>query len=379
MYQLKRVQSKKDWEAFIDLPWSIYKDDPNWVPPLKVAVRDLLDVNKNPFFKHSYMRPIIAYKDGKVIGRIVGIIDENHNRFHKEQTALFGFFEAIDDSALAKLLLDDVADWAVSRGMKTLRGPLNPSTNHECGLLIEGFDDPPFVMMPYNPPYYAKLFESCGLSKSKDLFAYLIDKKTVRFSERLMAHIERLKQAKKVTFRSIKMKDFDREVDTILQIYNDAWESNWGFVPMDEEEFRHLAKDLKAVLDPRLLLIVDVAGEPAGFGLTLPDVNQAFKKIEDGKLFPLGLLKLLWYAKGPGRRKTINRMRILTLGVKRKYREFGLGPLLYSEYLRRGVELGYSSAEASWILEDNKPMNQALKHMCGKVSKLYRIYDKTVA
>ena len=171
MYQLKHVETKKDWSDFIDLPWSIYSNDSNWVPPLRMAVRDLLDVKKNPFFKHAYMHPIVAYKDGKCVGRILGVVDDVHNDFHKEKTAFFGFYECINDQKLANLLFDEVARWGKSKGMTGLRGPMNPSTNHECGLLVEGFDDPPSVMMTYNPDYYGKQLETWGLTKSKDMFA----------------------------------------------------------------------------------------------------------------------------------------------------------------------------------------------------------------
>lgn len=379
MYQIKPVETKAQWADFIDLPWTIYKDDPHWVPPLKMAVRDLLDVNKNPFFKHAYMELLVAYKDGKCVGRVVGVVDENHNKYHSETTAFFGFFEAIEDQKLVNQLMDSVAKWAKSKGMNTLRGPMNPSSNHECGLLVEGFNESPSIMMTYNPQYYVTLLEKWGLSKAKDLFAYDIDGRKVKFSDRLLAQSERLKQKGAVTFRPVKLNEFDREVDRILDIYNDAWEKNWGFVPMEPEEFRHMAKDLKMVMDPELCLIAEVRGEPVAFALTLPDVNQAMKKVKDGKLFPTGLLSLLWNTKGPGRKKTINRCRILTLGIKKAYREFGIGPLLYTEYFKRGPALGYPVGEASWILEDNIPMNKALALMCGERTKVYRIYDRTLS
>lgn len=379
MLQLKRIETKADWADFIDLPWDIYGSDPNWVPPLKIAVKDLLDVNKNPFFRHAYMYPLVAYRDGKRVGRIVGVVDDNHNRCHEEKTAFFGFFECVNDQKVAHKMLDEIAKWAKGRGMNTLRGPMNPSTNHECGLLVEGFNAPPSVMMTYNPPYYAKLLENWGLGKSKDLYAYDIDGRRASPSEKLLAQAERLKQGGRVTFRPVNTRDFEREVDLILDIYNDAWEKNWGFVPMDKEEFRHMAKDMKAILDPELLLIAEVRGEPAAFGLALPDVNQAIAKVRDGKLLPTGIFKLLWNTKGPGRRKTINRMRILTLGIRKAYRNYALGPLLYAEYFKRGPASGYQVGEASWILEDNKPMNSALAHMCGERTKVYRIYDRPLA
>ena len=378
MAELKPVVTKAEWSDFIELPWKVYGDDPNWVPPLRIAVRDLLDVNKNPFFKHAYMHPIVAYQNGQCVGRIVAVIDENHNRFHEEKTAFFGFFESMDDQKLANQLLDAAARWAKSKGMDTLRGPMNPSSNHECGLLVEGFQDPPTVMMTYNPPYYAKLFENWGLAKAKDLYAYQISG-NAKFSDRLLAHAERLRIRGSVRFRPVNMSEFDQELEKIQEIYNDAWEKNWGFVPMEPEEFRHMAKDMKAIIDPRLCLIAEVRGEIAGFALTLPDVNQAIKKVKNGKLLPTGLFKLLWNLKGPGRKKTINRCRILTLGIKKAYREAGIGPLLYTEYLKLGPSLGYYTGEASWILEDNKPMNKALEMMCGDRTKVYRVYDKKLA
>lgn len=377
MIELKPVITKKDWDTFIELPFQIYKGDPHWVPQLRIAVRDLLDVNKNPFFRHAQMKPLLAMRDGECVGRAVGIVDENHNQFHNEKVVFFGFYESINDASVTKLLLDEIVSWGKAKGMQTLRGPVSPSTNHECGLLVEGFDDSPFVMMTYNPPYYAQLLEACGLAKSKDLFAYNLARES-KFAERLVAQAERIKASGNIKLRPVNMSDFDGEVQRILEIYNDAWENNWGFVPMDPEEFRHLAKDMKMILDPRLLLIVEVGGEPAGFALTLPDVNQVFKKVPDGKLLPTGLFKLLWHLKGPGRRGTVNRLRILTLGIKKKFQTLGIGPVLYTEYFKMGPKLGYKVGEASWILEDNGPMNKALRLMSGDRSKVYRIYDRTL-
>lgn len=288
MYQLKTIENKSDWSDFINLPWKIYKGDPNWVPPLKIAVRDMLDVNKNPFFKHAFMYPVLAYRDGECVGRVIGVIDETHNKYHEEKTAFFGFFEAIKDQKLVNQLMDEVSRWAKSKGMTTFRGPMNPSTNYECGLLVEGFDDPPAVMMTYNPPYYGELLEKWGLSKSKDLFAYGLIADPTTFSDRLLAQAERIKKRGKITFRNPNMKIYDKEVDVLLDIYNDAWEKNWGFVPMDREEFHHMAKDLKLAIDPQLCLIAEVQGKPVGFALALPDINQAIKKVENGKTFTHG-------------------------------------------------------------------------------------------
>jgi hypothetical protein len=377
VFQIQEVKTKADWKTFIDLPWTIYHRDENWVPPLKIAVRDLLDVKKNPFFKHAEMYPLLCFQGKKCVGRVIGVVDEHHNRFHEEKTAFFGFFEAINDQQVTHLLLDEVAKWAKSKGMLSVSGPMNPSTNYECGLLVEGFSDPPAVMMTYNPPYYVQLIEKWGMEKSKDLFAYILSPKKP-MSDRLLRHAERIRKKESIVFRSINLRDFDREVDRVLKIYNDAWEKNWGFIPMEAEEFKHLAKDMKMIIDPNLCLVAEVRGEPAGFSLTLPDVNQVFKKVQDGKLFPSGLIKILWNLKGWGRKKTIDRCRVITLGIKREYRELGLGALFYVESHRRAGEGGYRAGEASWILEDNKPMNKALEQMCGERYKTYRIYQKSL-
>lgn len=379
MLQIKTVHTRKDWKDFIDLPWQIYQHEPNWVPPLKIAVRDLLNVNQNPFFRHAVMHPILVYRDAQCVGRAVGVIDDNYNRLHHENMAFFGFFETIHDQTVANTLLDEIAHWARSRGMKTLRGPVNPSMNHECGLLVEGFNDPPQVMMTYNPQYYPELIENWGMLKAKDLYAYQLVKGKANFSDRLIAQAERLRVRGSVHVRSVKMSEFSKEIESILEIYNDAWEKNWGFVPWEADEFRHMAKELKMIIDPELCLIAEVRGEPVGFALILPDVNQALKKIKNGKLFPFGIFKLFWNLKGPGKRATLDRCRIVTLGIKRNYREYGIGPIFYTECLKRGPALGYPTGEASWVLEDNRPMNKALELMGGKRYKVYRIYDRNLS
>ena len=384
MIQIRPVVNQKDWKDFIDLPWKIYEGDPNWVPPLRIAVREILDVNKNPFFKHSYMKPILAVKDNEVVGRIVGIIDENHNKVHQEKTGFFGFFECINQADVAQALVNEVNQWVKEWGMQTLRGPVNPSLNAEAALLVEGFDDPPLVMTTYNPPYYADLLESCGFSKAKDFFAYRIASNcpvhgTSKFSERLVRQCERLAEKSHIKFRSVDMKNFSKEAEAIKGIYNDAWSENWGFVPMEDDEFDHMVKELKMVLDPRLIIMAEVRGEPVAFGVALPDINQVFKKIPDGRLLPTGLLKLLWNLKGLGRKKTITRCRVIILGVKKEYMSLGLGPLLFNEYFRVAPIAGVPEGEASWILEDNKQMNKAARLMGGELTKRWRIYDRSTA
>ena len=376
MVEIQRVKSKADYNAFVDLPWSLYKNDPNWVPNLKIALHDIINVNKNPFFKHALFYPLLAKIDGKVVGRIAGVIDDRYNDFHDEQIAFFGFFESINDPAVSHALFEEVEEWARLKNMKSIMGPMNPSTNHECGLLVEGFDDPPNVMMTYNPEYYLPLIEAEGYSKAKDLLAFHLDY-SKKFSDRLKAHSERLRQTNRVTIRQVNMSDYENEVHKIREIYNDAWEKNWGFVPMNEEEFDHMAKDMKMILDPEFILLAEIGNEPIGFALALPDVNQALKKIPNGKLFPFGLLKLLWFLKGPGRKKALSRVRIVTLGIKKAYQEVGIGPMFYMDFLKTGAKKKLHG-EASWILEDNRPMVKALKFMNAEKYKAYRIFDKAL-
>jgi len=377
MIKIKRVKNSKDWKVFFDLPKMIYQENNYWVAPIELSVKEQLDVNKNPFFRHASMAAFLAYQNDQCVGRIVAVVDDNHNNFHKEQTAFFGYFESTNDQEVAKALLDQANAWAKEKDMKVLRGPVNLSTNNECGLLVEGFEDSPTVMMSYHLPYFQTLLENYGFKKSKDLLAYQVDTDS-KMSERLLKHSERLQKRRSIGFRPVNMKRFKQELDCILDIYNDAWEANWGFVPMDRVEFQAVAKELKAVIDPGLVLIAEVRNQPVGFALALPDVNQAVKKMKDGKLLPFGLLKFLWNYKGPGKKKTISRCRILTLGIKRKFQEVGLGPLFYAEYVRKAKQLGYDYGEASWVLEDNAAMNKSLERMCGKRTKVYRIYDRDI-
>ena len=375
--ELQPVTDKRQWEAFIGLPWSIYRNDQVWVPPLRIAVRDLLDVDKNPFFRHARMRPLLAIRDGEVVGRVAGIIDDVHNHYHGERTGFFGFFECVNDQAVCNALMDDVSEWVRSQGMRQLRGPMNPSTNHECGLLIDGFDKPPRIMMTYNPRYYVGLLEGAGFAKIKDLQAWDVDSANP-FTERLIKVADRQRRRNRITVRTVDMKRFDQEIETIMDIYNHAWGKNWGFVPMDETEFRHMAKDMKLILDPSMVLIVQVDGEPAAFGLALPNINQVLARVRDGRLLPTGIFKLLWYYFGPGRRHAISESRILTLGIKEQFRRLGLGALLYVEYLKRSPASGVMVGEASWILEDNTDMIASLEAMSAKITRRYRIYQRPV-
>ncbi len=374
-FDIRRVDSANGWKDFIQVPYDLYRNDPIWVPPLRMMMKDLLNLKKNPFFKHATIHALVAYEGDKPIARIAGVIDENHNKFHKDRVGFFGFFECPNNPQLAAELLNRVKVWLKEWGMDAMRGPMNPTVNHECGLLIEGFDDSPFLMMTYNPPYYQSLLEGYGLKKTRDMFAINIHG-TEQFDDRMVAQAERLRQRSDVSFRTIRMKEVYQEVQKIITIFNDAWSDNWGFVPMNDEEIKKFADELKLIVDPELILFAMVKGKEVGFGVGLPDANQVFKKIPDGRLFPFGIFKLLWFLKGPGKRSAINRCRIPILGVLKEYQPLGIGPLLYLEYYKRGPANGYPIGEASWILEDNAAMLKAAEKMKGRKSKTYRVYEQ---
>ena len=361
---------KSNLTEFIKFPWQVYKDDPNWVPPLLVERKEFFDKKKNPFFKHADVIFYLAKRNGKTVGRIAGIVNYKHIETHQEKTGFFGCFECVQDYAVAKLLLDTVREWLKSKGMEIMRGPANFSSNEEWGFLTEGFDSPPVIMMTYNPPYYLEFMESYGMVKAKDLYAYYIDKNRLP-PERVNKMAELIKKRENVTIRTINMKDFVGEVARIKQIYNAAWSKNWGFVPMTDEEFNHMAKSLKQVIDPHLVFIAEVNGRPAGFSLALPDVNQALIKL-NGRLFPVGILKLLWHTKIKNK---IDGVRIITMGVVHEFQKRGIDTVFYVATFDVGIKRGYTWAEMSWVLEDNVMMNRVLDLLGATLYKKYRLYE----
>ncbi len=369
--QIVKVESQSQLKTFIRLPWKIYRNDSNWVPPLIMDIKNLLNRQKNPFFQHSSADYFLAYKNGQPAGRIAAILNNNHNEFHGEKTGFFGFFESIDDLEVAKALFSKAEEWVKSKGQERLRGPMNFTTNDTCGMLLEGFDLPPMIMMTYNPSYYNGLLQSLDYEKAEDLLAYKM-LTAQRMGDRISKLADLVRQKEGITVRQINMKNFWQEVKFVHRIYNDAWSKNWGFVPMTDAEFHHLAKELKPVVDPRYALIAELDGEPIGFGLSLPDFNQALIKI-NGRLFPFGLPKLLYHA------RKIDQIRVIILGVIKKHQHTrGLGSLLYQETYDRGVKHGLTGGEFSWILESNKAMNSAARIMGAHVYKRYRVYEKSL-
>ena len=365
------VTSDSELRQFIRLPWKIYREEPFWVPPLIGDMKKLLDKSKNPFFNHSSADFFLAMRNGDVVGRIAAILNNNHNRFHNERAAFFGFFESINDKAVASALLDCAAQWGRDKGMDVLRGPMNYSTNETVGMLVEGYDTYPCLMMPHNPRYYGGLMQSAGFEKAMDLYAWflLTDK---GLSPKITRVGERVLKDEGIRVRPLNMKRFWEEVDTLQKIYNDAWSENWGFVPMTDAEFKHMAKDLKTIVDPRVVLIAEKNGEPVAFSLALPDFNQALRKI-NGRLLPFGILKLLYHT------RHIRQVRVLALGIARKVQNWnGLGAALYYESFRRGVAAGYQSCEFSWTLETNDMINRSMQLFGAQIYKRYRIYQKSL-
>lgn len=359
------------WKDFIYLPWTaqIYKNDNNWVPNLLAEDKKLLNPAVHPFHKHAEVQLFVAYDERKnAVGRIAAIVNQLHNEFHNEQVGFFGCFECINDKAVAQQLFKAADDYLKSKGMKVMRGPMNFSTNETCGLLTEGFDSPPVFMMTYNPRYYLELFDYCGLLKAKDLYAYYLSS-SIQVPNSLHRIAERVRLREGVVVRTADMKHLDKEVTIIKEIYNKAWSKNWGFVPMTDDEFRFMAKDMKQVIDPALLLIAEVNGKPAGFSLALPDLNEALRHV-NGRLFPFGIFKLLWYS------RKIKQARVITMGMVPEYQKRGIDVLFYLKSIENALARGYIGGELSWILEDNILMNRTIESIGGKLYKKYRIYDK---
>ena len=366
------VSSKGELAAFIDFPHDLYKDDVNYVPELFIAQKDLLTTH--PFHKHSSLQAFLVYEDGKITGRIAAILNNNHNDFNKASDGFFGFFDCINDQETANLLFKAATDWLKNKGVtQKFIGPVNFSTNEACGLLVDGFDSAPVLMMTYNYPYYAQLIENCGFAKQIDLIAWNwegqnYDDRSVRL---LTALQERLKR-NNIVIRKVSLKNFKEETVKLRQVYNAAWDQNTGFIPLTDDEFDHLAKDLKLILDPDFALVAEQDGKIVGFGLALPDFNQVLKKVKRGRLLPFGIFKILL------NKRKINRIRIYALGVIDGYRKMGIEACLYGTIIKEYKRKGFTCAEAGWTLENNTLIIEAILAIKGDPYKKYRIYEKAI-
>jgi GNAT superfamily N-acetyltransferase len=371
------VSSARDLRRFVGLPWDLLDpvEHPAWVPPLRIAVRDALDANANPFYRDASRHLFLALRDGRPVGRIAAIENRAHNRFHGDRVGFFGFFESRNDQEVADALFGAAERWLRARGLDTMRGPMSPSTNHECGLLIHGYEQHPMIMTTWNPEYYPALVEGAGLRKAKDLLAYFFPMEgdaPFRLPDRYRLHAERALRGKNLTFRDIDLTRFDREVEICWDIYNSAWEKNWGFFPMSRESFIHEAAVLKHIVLPRFAFIAEVNGEPAGLMIMVPDFHHAFKAIGNGRLLPTGIFKLL------AAKKRLRSGRIMILGVKAEHRTRGIFALFTNELFRRFRDWKMSGGEASWILEDNDALNRPMTALGAQAYRRWRIYDKPI-
>ena len=374
MLTIQECRTTAERRAFVTFPWRVYRNDPHWVPPLISERMAFFDPQRNPFYQHAEVALFMARRDGEPVGTIAALINHQHNAFHNEQVGFFGAFEVLPDREAAHALLATARDWVRERGMTALRGPATFSTNEECGLLIEGFDDPPRILMAYNPPYYRDLIERFGFQKAMDLYAYELTVEVFNWPEKLVRVVEKLKSRAKFRVRPGNIQRFREELDRIKKVYNSAWERNWGFVPLTDAEIEHMAAQLIRFVDPDLVFIAEVDDEPIGFSLTLPDLNQALRKAYPRPGVPewWTLIKLLYYWKV---RRVVDTIRVLAMGVVESWRAQGVSALFYYETAKAALPKGYRRAEMSWILENNLMMNRDIRAMGGRLYKIYRMYE----
>jgi len=364
----------KDIDDFVRAGFEVFRGDPVWIPPLDMEIRDRLTPKKNPFFEHADVTLFTAWRDGKLVGRTSASIDREHLRIHEDEAGFFGYFDTVDDPAVARALLGAAEAWIRRHGMKRMRGPLSLSINEEVGTLIEGFDEPNCLMMAHARPWQAALAEGAGLTKVKDLLAWKYDvpAKVLRRPDQAWDAIQALPE---VRMRSVDKSRMLEELKIILEIFNDAWSENWGFVPATAGEMEKAASDLKLIIDENLAFFVEVDRRPVAICICLPNLNEAIADL-DGKLFPLGFAKLLWRAKVSG----IKSARLVMLGIRKELRgvkRYGaLSLAICAELSKRGYRNGYRWAELSWTLEDNHPINLGIKAMGARVYKKYRIFEK---
>jgi len=372
--EIRRVATRRDLNTFVHLPWAIYRNHPLWVPPLKFDVRNRLDRAKNPFFEHAEAEYFLAFRDGDPVGRITAHYDRNFNRFQHNEWGMFGWFEARDDPLVAGALLDAAEEWLRDRKRDRMVGPLSFSTNdQDAGLLVDGFDREPLILNQWTQPYYPALLEGAGLTKAMDLYMWELwvdDRASVHPA--IMRMAEEVKTKHGIDVRGMRKRDLRSEVDRFLEVYNEAWERNWGFVPLTESEVRHYARQLKPLLDENWAMIAETAdGRVAGAALTLPDYNQVFRHMK-GRLLPIGWLKFLYY------KRKIDRVRVFALGVKKEFQHTGVAARFYQMHYDAAERTPQSVGETGWILETNKPMNRAMDGMGGEVVCRYRIFEREI-
>ncbi len=367
--KIQAVQSRREKKQFFQLPWQLYRNDPNWIPPLRQNQLELLNYKHHPFYEQNEIQTFLALRDDQPVGRVAAIVNNAHNQQYGERRGFFGFFECIDDQEVCDGLFGAVRAWFAERNIFAVRGPTNPSLNYECGLLIDGFDSPPWFMMTYNSPYYARLIEGSGFQKTQDLFAFWGQIEMLKDLDKKMAFIiEETKRRFKVNLRHMERARFNQEVRVFLDIYNRSLVGTWGFAPMSEAEVDHMAESLRHLIVPELTAIAEVDGVPVGVTFGLLDYNPRIKKI-DGRLFPFGFLRLLT------NKRALTSVRIIATNVVPEYQKWGLGLTLLAKLVPSALAWGIKEAEFSWVAESNHLSYKSLKRGGAKITKSYRIYD----
>jgi GNAT superfamily N-acetyltransferase len=368
--EVRPVASKRDLNAFIKLPWRLYRNEPCWVPPLLLERKRFFDRSRNPFFKHGEAEYFLARREGRVVGRVSAHVDHHLNEFQHNDWGMFGFFECEDDPEAAETLLAEAELWLRDRGRDRMVGPMDFTTNDECGILVEGYDRIPTILTGWHHRYYPRLVETAGLTKAMDLYMWNLE-----VADRGGVHpaiwraAEEVESKHGIVVRRMQKKDMEAEIGRFLEVYNAAWERNWGFVPLTEDEVRHYAKDLKPLLDENWAFVAEKDGKPVGAALSLPDYNQVLIHL-GGRLMPLGWAKALWY------RRKIDRVRVFALGVKREWQHTGVGAKLYEMHFDAAARTPQTQGESGWILETNRAMNRAMEAMGAKIVRTYRVYEK---
>ena len=367
------ANSKKEIKQFIDFPHQLYDGDPNYVPELYLAQKEMFDRKKYPFFEYGDVQCFLAFKHGKPAGRIAAIKNKRYNDYHKSNVGFFGFYDFIDDQDVAEGLFQHAKEWLASENYEAIIGPTNFTTNETAGYLVDGFDGPPKIMMTYNKPYYDRMMKSMGLSKEMDLFAYFIPSfEASDKSIKLSGMIEERLKKQGITIRNINLKNFKSEVALIKNIYNQAWENNWGFVPFTDAEFSHLADGLKMLADQDFAFIAEDNGEPVAFSISLPNINEVTINFKRGRLFPFNIIKLLL------NKNKVKSVRVLATGVKEAYRKKGIEAIFFAKNILEARKRNLEGGEASWILESNDMMVKAAEHLNGVKYRIYRLYRATL-
>ncbi len=371
---VRPVAGRRDLKRFIELPYRLRRDDPRWVPPLRFERRQFLDRNKNPFFHHAEAEYFLCERDGEVMGRITAQIDQRWDEFQGGNDGMFGFFEVENDPEVTGALIETAGGWLRDRGRERMLGPMDFTTNDECGVLVDGFDEPPIILQPWHPPYYRELLDGLGLTKAMDMWMWDLWLGKLKQGNEFDPMIEaaaKVSEEKGVVVRKMRKRDLENEIARFMEVYNEAWSRNWGFVPITEEEVAFQARNLKPILVEDWAMIAEKGDEVVGAALTLPDFNQVLKKM-NGRLFPFG-----WWHFLTGRGK-IDRVRVFALGVKRQYQHLGVAAALYKRHRETATWMPQKGGQTGWILETNKAMNRAMEGMGGTIASTYRLYERAL-